>query len=596
MKTITKLLKITGTLCLSCICLTSKAKPKIMTSEELRAFLDERQDKADELQRKFDQELENYNALVKETYASGHFLESKQRLDKEFETLMTKYFSPWRDMDYPCEVEYDIFDAPLLIKNYGNLSYLKDVRIKFFIYGHFSSYENYMKEFLKTKPCGFKNLSKALTKTDLKKRELTDEEIDLLGKVSVHEITFDSILDSGFFSSDQVKKANELRNSFVSFNKAVQEYVDKTTVVQTTPVKIRKISIKLDSPDDIILKYDQFEETEEHEIAITYEALCSRKEQLEDTLRDCFFVQRGREMVILLLLLDDMMDSEFRLIWNFNERDENSYYPQINMISLSKTSKTDGLLHELGHYFQHWFDLAQPFEGYRNAFAEKLLLLEYKSKENRMFSVPKPLLDLFKNFEDVPGENIQNNFNERDLFIRWQLISRWTESAEISNILGVYFDQKNVYINEFSEISHRNFVRYGHAEYMDVASLRNFVRHENDEYMDVAYRADESEDQCKFEDSEVQNIFDNIIVPKVKKRRPDPKLLELLCKLLRVKFNGCIDFFDDIPQEDKSNIASRFDESLERFMVKEGIDRDQLDEEILERFLTEQRATRNHNN
>ena len=66
------------------------------------------------------------------------------------------------------------------------------------------------------------------------------------------------------------------------------------------------------------------------------------------------------------------------------------------------------------------------------------------------------------------------------------------------------------------------------------------------------------------------------------------KLLELLCKLLRVKFNGCIDYFDDMPREDKSNIEPRLDESLERFMVKEGIKRDQLDEEFLERFVTEQ--------
>ena len=579
MRTITKLLKITGTLCLSCVCLTSKAKPKILNSDELMALLEKRKAEAYELQRKFDQELEKYNALRQETYESGHSLES-ERFYKELETLRKEYFSP-------CEVEYDSFDAPLLIKNNGGLSYLQDVRIKFFIYRHFSSYENYMKEFLKTKPCGFKNLSKALAETDLKQRGLTDEEISLLGDVSVREITFDSILKSGFFSSDQVKKANELRNNFASFKEAVKEYVDTTTVVQTTPVKIRQTSIEVYSPDDIIAEYNQSEETEEDEIAITYEAHSYIKKQLEDGLRDCFVVQQGREMVILLLLLDDMMDSEFRLIWNFNESDRDSYDLRINMINFSKT---ESLLHEIGHYFQHWFNLAQPFEGDHNAFAEKLLLLEYESKGNRMFSVPKPLLDLFEAFEFVPDENIQNNFNERDLFIRWQLISRWTESIEISNILGVYLDQKNVYINELSDISHRNFVRYGHAEYIDVVPLRNFLLYENDEYMDVAYKADASEDQCKFEDSEVQNLFDNIIVPEVKKRRPDPKLLELLCKLLRVKFNGCIDFFDDMPQEDKSNImrVPRLDESLERFMVKEGIERDQLDEEILKRFLAEQ--------
>ena len=472
-------------------------------------------------------------------------------------------------------MEYDSFDTPLLIKNNGGLDYLQDVRIKFFIDKHSSLLRNYKKEFLKTKPCGFKNLSKALAKTDLKQRGLTDEEISLLGNVSVREITFDSILESGFFSFDQVQKANELRNNFASFKKAVKEYVDKTTVAQTTPVKIRQTSIEVYSLDDIIAECTRFGEPEEdEEIAITYEARFYIKKQLEDGLRSCFFVQQGREMVILLLLLDGMMDSEFRLIWNFDETDCDFYEPKINMLNLSKTNKTDGLLHELGHYFQCWFDLAQPFEGYHNAFAEKLLLLEYESKENRMFSVPKPLLDLFKKFEDVPGKNIQNNFNERDLFIRWQLVLRWTHNAEISNILGVYFDQKNVYINELSEISHRNFVRYGHGEYMD-----------------VAYKAKESEDQCKFEDSEAQNLFDNIIVPEVKKRRPDPKLLELLCKLLRVKFelDKYIDLFDDIPL-DKLNVifTPRLDESLERFMVKKGIKRDQLDEEFLERFLAEQ--------
>ncbi len=446
-------------------------------------------------------------------------------------------------MDYPEKVTYNYLGEPVFIESNGGVSFLDDAGNSFLTDDHCCKY---LEEFLKmrrwslSKTRNLSKISKALTKADLQERGITDEELKFFGQCSVREVTFDSILESGFFNPDQVKKAKELRSDISGFKKAVRKYIDKTTVVKTIPVEIRQNRIEFDSPDDVTIIYKQCK-TKEYKIDLTFKARREDIEWLEGGLEQFFFVQQGREMVILLLLLDDMMDPIFRLIWNLDERNEGSYRASSNVISFNNADVRGSLLHEIGHYLQHYFGLSRALEGWTyesglNSFAEKLLLLEYTSKNNgKAFSISESLHKLFEKFS--LDENDPKELTEKDLFMRWQLCSRWSNLDEISNILGVYFDHENIYVNAFSEISHRSFVRYGH------------VKGDN-----LIYERYKSEDESKFEDPEGQNVFENIIVPQTKQRTPNTKLLELLCKLLRVKFNGCINLFDDMTEEDEWNI------------------------------------------
>ena len=127
--------------------------------------------------------------------------------------------------------------------------------------------------------------------------------------------------------------------------------------------------------------------------------------------------------------------------------------------------------------------------------------------------------------EDYEKKNIQKKFTEKDLFMRWQLVSRWGKGCEISNILGVYFDRNNIYINNFSEICFLKFSRYGHVV------GRNYRR---EKLGDIA-----------FDNPEHLKIFEEDIVEKAKKLKPDQNLIKLLRKVNRVKPYEIIDLFGE---------------------------------------------------
>ena len=63
MNTIHKLLKITGSIGLSCVCLTLKADPKTMTLEEIKAFLREQKEETSKRFQWIDREIKEINAV-----------------------------------------------------------------------------------------------------------------------------------------------------------------------------------------------------------------------------------------------------------------------------------------------------------------------------------------------------------------------------------------------------------------------------------------------------------------------------------------------------------------------------------------------------
>ena len=123
--------------------------------------------------------------------------------------------------------------------------------------------------------------------------------------------------------------------------------------------------------------------------------------------------------------------------------------------------------------------------------------------------------------------------------MRWQLVSRWNRGSEISNILGVYFDRNNIYINNFSDICHRQFSRYGHTFGRDT---------EREELGNIA-----------FDNPEHLTIFENIVA-RAKKLEPDAKLIELLCKVNKVKPHEIIDLFGETIDINKIDEPRMYDD------------------------------------
>ena len=556
-----KLLKITGAVCLSCVCLTSKADPKYMTLEEIKKLLETDQ-------KQFETKRSN---LLKQM---SQLCDKSINICDEIRDKICLLADEVSQASGIRNIEYNTEGEPTLIEFCGfdtladDLFYIDNVDNDFVEYN-----EKRLKKWLSNQDnlSSLDKISKELNTEELKERGITNEEIGLFGDAKVHEITFDSILKSGFFSKDDVDKAKSWIYDTVAIKKAIKEYVEKTTVLKRCKVTVSKSDYEWDlsdsSDDNLVCKenYKEYYKDVDH----LYYRVTDAKilDRLTELVYRNNFYKGGREMIILLLLLDDMTPQECQLKWYINE-DDWSYSDKLNIIHIdmldfynndyNKNGEVS-LLHEIGHYLQTCFGLKQTFESYKNPFAEKLLLLQDNPEENektisvprpfpeeneKTISVPRPLYNLFAIFdnepskevesdEDYENKNIQKDFTEKDLFMRWQLVSRWSRGSEISNILGVYFDQNNIYINNFSDICHERFSQYGH----------NFGRnYKRKKLGDIA-----------FDNPEHSTIFENIVA-RAKELEPDTesiKLLCMLCKVNRVKYHGVIDTFDETIDRNK---------------------------------------------
>ena len=557
-----KLLKTTGAVCLSCVCLTSKANPNYMTLKEIKKLLETGQ-------KQFETEKSNLSKLL------GTFVcESKKIPDDELQTArgekcaklwenLKLYKNEIKNMPRCRRIEYNTEGDPTLFEFCGRHTLLNDLLKDLFgLFNTDSGFMKYNEERLKKWLFGQDNLSslhkisKELNTKELKERGITNDEIGLFENASVREITFDSILESGFFSEEAIEKAKFWANHTDAIKKAIKEYVEKTTVLMSYKVTVSIFNYKLDlspnsSDDDIVCK-ENYKEYHKGVHDLYFRA--TDAEILTDRLKEFFYsnnlYKNGREAIILLLLLDDMTPQECRLKWYIDEAGW-SYHNEANTISIDmldfyNNNGEVSLLHEIGHYLQECFGLKQTFESYQNPFAKKLLLLQDNPKENKKtvssygnpfaelqddskenektISVPQSLCDLFAKFdEDYEKKNIQKDFTEKDLFMRWQLVSRWTRGCEISNILGVYFDRNNIYIDNFSDICHRKFSRYGHIFGRDTKR--------------------ENLGELAFDNFEDSIIFENI-VKKAKELKPDTESIKLLCKLNKVKHHEVMDSFN----------------------------------------------------
>ena len=524
MKTITKLLKITGTLCLSCICLTSKADPKILTLEELRAFLDnkhrETEEKFEEIKKKIDKIAENRKP------GDTAFEKKEEDLFSELCKVVSGEIAA---------VEYDNERKPTIVDVFsGVTSPFEDLfNSRLLRIEYTQNYEN--------GSVGFDKISKEI---DPKQRGITDEELKLLGETSVREITFDSILSSDFFDEERRKKGRELLHSYSKLTEAIDKYVEKIDIVESVCPSVRtnelhqKVKVDEKTSKVTVDIHKNVIETINTELIckISGERLKELKEKLKERLCSCILLKTGSEKIILMMLLDEITLPEYRLQWlRTAEVMDACYNPSENRMKTNMDSvwSDAAILHEIGHYLQSRLRLPQNFESYRNSFAQKLLLLEHEGeKSDKTFPVPKWLLHLFEGFNFGNGD-VSKNLNGNDLFMYWQLTSRWKSGREIANILGVYFDQNRIYLDALSDIRAQKGIRYGH----------------------IRGRYD-VEKKAQFEDPEGQKMFESI-VKKAAERQPDGAVLKLLCKLHEVTLSEVVNFYDPDVDDNKVNDVMR---------------------------------------
>ena len=320
-------------------------------------------------------------------------------------------------------------------------------------------------------------LSEELSIDALKKRGVDTDQLKMLGIENVREITFDSILKSTFFNDTQREKAKAWFENKKELERTIEDYANSYPYdlffyrcelynqAVANDQQQTVTSVEQAKPTHVWGTY--FVPRTEGLIYTTGEEL---REKIKNALKNMLLYKNGKEKVILLLLLDEATPKEDRLKWGHD--DDKLFGYQLNNLI---TCNVDGdgewsfLSHEIGHYLQMHFGLVQTSENYQTKFAKQLLLLNNAYPENPM-PIPTEMREyastvngsLFWNFDKdyfaCPG---QLSLNE--IFAYVQLLIRWQSTAEISNILGVYFNGNTLYLNTLSDICELKRIRYTHG-------------------------------------------------------------------------------------------------------------------------------------
>ena len=553
MKTITKLLKITGTLCLSCICLISKADPKILTLEELRKLLD----------RKCAENTKTLEAIRTkiETGNQKGFNPTYKKAENSYSYDVPKEFS--ENFKGITRVEYNANGEPTVIETVNGWE-PEVSEVLQFISCENTPFRQYIGEQFseKTSAKCLDNISKELTAKELETRGVTDADMKKYGIASVREITFDSIL-SGFFNKEEANRTRVWFSHPEKLDKAIDAYVNKAMFLKSVTYRRKDTCIDLiteSSPSDLTFKIcEKAQQPNEYECNFVYkvsgEQLERMKAILANDLKNLLRYKNGKEKVILLLLLDEKTRSEFQLKWVH----EDSIYDEYNIhknwiLSNFGTSGFVALSHEIGHYLQThlgldkdlktYSEFRQYLKGYQTEFAKELLLLKPGNTEtNEKIHIPSGVQCAISSFYDNPHlfdqEICFNEFSRKDLFFHWQLASRWSNRHEVSNILGIYFSAKTIYVCALSDIRELKSVRYGHelrdTHYRHLKDL-------NGEYWQ------------KFETSEAQTVFENIVA-EAAEQKPSVDVLKFLCRLHK-------------RPGDKNKVVNLFDYDKEGFCVQ----------------------------
>ena len=536
MNTIRKLLKITGSIGLSCVCLTAEAEPKTMTLEEVKAFLKKQKEETSKRFQWIEKEIKEINAIgASEGKCTRRVDEVCKKMQKGGVLKVT-----YNCDGTPCEIVTLGDIGETLFRQFDPMAFVRF---------------DYMKEHFFAFSSDQDGFSKELTMETLKERGLTETEFGLLGSASVREVTFDSILSSDLFDETLREKGRQWRSDKEKLEEAIDAYVKEVVILeyhsvryvyhpehgfawqydektQKNTMKLQKLSaLKTGSLDHFICKMRASEALEE------------KRNRLQSALKSMLEYKNGKEKIILLLLLDKMKPSEYRLEWVDRSYTNTAMYQHtVNRITLDfKSDKSFKCLsHEIGHCLQFHLGVYPTFGDYRDDFAKKLLLLRCECEENndRTFPLPQPLRNLFKKFHLEESADVPEVLMGKDLFAYWQLSSRWGSPTEISNILGICSnpERKTIYVHALSDICEQYPIRYGHASFG--CAYDNYVQKGHG-----------------FEKTDDWNAFKKI-VSKAAEKTPDIDVLKLLCKMHNVPFYEVINMFDAKTDEEMVKMES----------------------------------------
>lgn len=298
MHTLHKLLKITGAICLSCICLTSEANPKIRTLEEIHELLDRQCEEGQKTLQEIEKKIEEGN--------QKGFAPTYNETGNCYSYSIPKEFS--ENFKGITRVEYNADGEPVVIETV-NLAVLDALQ---FIPCEDTPFVQYIgKRFSgKTSTECLGRISKELAAKELKTRGITDTDTERYEIASVREITFDSIL-SGFFNKEEADKARVWFLNSEELNKAIDAYVNKAMFLRIVTYRRKDACIDWvveTSPNDLAFKIrKKAQQPNEYEPGFVYEVSGERrkmmKQILADGLKDLLRYKNGKEKVILLLLL-----------------------------------------------------------------------------------------------------------------------------------------------------------------------------------------------------------------------------------------------------------------------------------------------------
>ena len=341
--------------------------------------------------------------------------------------------------------------------------------------------------------------TKELSEDELRERNVDIKKIQKLEITSVREITFNSILDSGFFSEEQKMQANTWLNNKQALQQAIETYVTRCTFWDK------------DFFEELTITNISFDKTTFGKNTCTVKnpslrflkpanegAVAGLRQKTELGLKNMLSRKNGKEKVILFLLLENNTPENARAKWRYHS-DKNKrlgrYNSKDNLFSfIGDVDGIKALSHEIGHFLQEHLGFRQAFEDYRTSFAKKLLLLENDYTENDIFNMPQYIQDVLDRFYDhkniETGKEYTPNLEQlskKTCFEYFQLTARWRKSCEISNMLGVYFKGDTLYVNTLSDFHEYNVIFYGHEYRINDESVKKIRSKLGDEKTKKAF-------------------------------------------------------------------------------------------------------------
>ena len=341
--------------------------------------------------------------------------------------------------------------------------------------------------------------TKELSEDELRERNVNIEKIKKLGITSVREITFNSVLDSGFFSEEQKMQANTWLNNKQALQQAIETYVTRCTFwdgdffeeLTITNTSFDKTTF---GKNTCTVKYPSLRFlTPANEGAVP-----ELRKKTELGLKNMLSRKNGKEKVILFLLLEENTPENARAKWRYHS-DKNKHLGRYNSKDnlFSFIDDVDGmkaLSHEIGHFLQEHLGFRQTFEDYRSRFAKKLLLLGNDYTENDIFNMPQCIQNVLNRFYDHKNIETETEYtpnlkqlSKKTCFEYFQLTARWRKSCEISNMLGVYFKGNTLYINTLSDFHEYDVIFYGHEYKINNESVKKIRSELEDEKTKKAF-------------------------------------------------------------------------------------------------------------